>query len=255
MRLSCQALLGALAFQSMVVSNAFAPPPSRANRNTFNFQATVEKEATSTTGAEDDAAAKGPEPLFTNVMACNRAEIAVRIMRAATELNAGTVGIYVHEDRYSQHRWGADRSFLLEKAEDATPISAYLDIPQIIEIAKEAEVDAIHPGYGFLSESPEFAQACADADITFVGPTVDNLNRFSDKTSAREAAIAAGVPVVPGSDGSIATEEEVVSFVEGIGLPIIIKVRINLIILSSWFEKTYLFSFLHRLPWVGAARE
>lgn len=86
------------------------------------------------------------KPFFSNIMAANRAEIAVRIMRAATEMNAGTVGIYVEEDRYSQHRWGADRSFLLEKAEGATPISAYLDIPQIIKVAKEANVDAIHPG-------------------------------------------------------------------------------------------------------------
>lgn len=156
-------------------------------------------------------------------MAANRAEIAVRIMRAATEMNAGTVGIYVNEDKYSQHRWGADRSFLLEKEDDATPISAYLDIDQIIQIAKDADVDAIHPGYGFLSESPEFAQACADADIAFVGPTVENLNRFADKTSARIAAINAGVPVVPGSDGALRTSEEVVEFVEGIGLPVIIK--------------------------------
>mmetsp|Transcript_50221 Transcript_50221/g.56892 ORF Transcript_50221/g.56892 Transcript_50221/m.56892 type:complete len:1236 (+) Transcript_50221:68-3775(+) len=160
---------------------------------------------------------------FKNIMAANRAEIAVRIMRAATEMNAGTVGIYVHEDRYSQHRWGADRSFVLEKEEDATPISAYLDIDQIISIAKDADVDAIHPGYGFLSESPEFAKACAKADIVFVGPTVENLNTFADKTSAREAAIAAGVPVVPGSDGPLKTSEEVVEFVKEIGLPIIIK--------------------------------
>jgi pyruvate carboxylase len=85
-------------------------------------------------------------PLFNNVLAANRAEIAVRIMRAATEMNSGTVAIYDHEDRYSQHRWGADRSYKLEKAPGATPISAYLDIPQIIKIAKEAKVDAIHPG-------------------------------------------------------------------------------------------------------------
>jgi Biotin carboxylase, N-terminal domain len=85
-------------------------------------------------------------PFFNNVMAANRAEIAVRIMRAATEMNAGTVAIYGHEDRYSQHRWGADRSYKLDKAPEATPISAYLDIPQIIKIAKEAKVDAIHPG-------------------------------------------------------------------------------------------------------------
>lgn len=82
-------------------------------------------------------------PPFHNIMAANRAEIAVRIMRAATELNAGTVAIYGHEDRYSQHRWGADRSFLLEKKEGASPISAYLDIDQVISIAKEAQVDAV----------------------------------------------------------------------------------------------------------------
>lgn len=164
-------------------------------------------------------------PPFNNIMAANRAEIAVRIMRAATELNAGTVAIYGYEDRYSQHRWGADKSFLLAKKEGASPISAYLDIEQIIDIAKKANVDAIHPGYGFLSESPQFAQACAEAGITFVGPTVENLNMFSDKTSARNAAIAAGVPVVPGSDGPLTSAEDVIKFVEEIGLPVIIKVK------------------------------
>jgi pyruvate carboxylase len=163
-------------------------------------------------------------PPFTNVMAANRAEIAVRIMRAATEMNSGTVAIYCHEDRYSQHRWGADRSYLLEKkSETSTPISTYLDIHQIIEVAKKANVDAIHPGYGFLSESPEFANACAKAGITFVGPTVENLITFADKTSARAAAIAAGVPVVPGSDGALKTADEVVTFIEEIGLPVILK--------------------------------
>ena len=222
MRLSQTALLAFVGLQSIFLTNAFAPSASRVNTLSSTLQATVEKEAM--VGGATDVINDEPKPLFTNIMAANRAEIAVRIMRAATELNAGTVGIYVNEDRYSQHRWAADRSFVLEKEEDATPISAYLDIPQIINIAKEAGVDAIHPGYGFLSESPEFAQACADAGITFVGPTVENLNRFSDKTSAREAAIAAGVPVVPGSDGALTTKEEVVTFVEGIGLPVIIKV-------------------------------
>jgi len=144
-------------------------------------------------------------------------------MRAATELNAVTTAIYAQEDHKSQHRWGADFSYLLEKDDGATPISAYLDINQIIRIASNANVDAIHPGYGFLSESPEFAQACADANIVFVGPTVDNLLRFSDKTSARQAAIDAGVPVVPGSDGALQSAQEVVDFVEQIGLPVIIK--------------------------------
>jgi pyruvate carboxylase len=160
---------------------------------------------------------------FNKVMAANRSEISVRIMRACTELNMGTVAIYGYEDRYSQHRWGADQSFMLEKEEMATPISAYLDIAQIIDVAKKNGVEAIHPGYGFLSENPAFAQACEDAGIQFVGPTVDNLNTFSDKTSARAAAIAAGVPVVPGSAGALNSAEEVEEFVEEYGLPVILK--------------------------------
>ena len=171
-----------------------------------------------------------PPPPFSKIMAANRAEISVRIQRAATELNIASVAIYAKEDRYGQHRWGADESYLLERDEEggASPISAYLDIDQIVRIAKEANVDAIHPGYGFLSESPRFAQACADAGIVFVGPTVENLNTFSDKTSARNAAIEAGVPVVPGSE-ALKTHEEVEAFVfgdggnEGVGLPVIIK--------------------------------
>ena len=106
----------------------------------------------------DEAICVSNSPPFKKVMAANRAEIAVRIMRAATELNVATAAIYGYEDRYSQHRWGADQSFLLEKTEEKSPVQAYLDITQIIRIAKDAGVDAIHPGYGFLSESPEFAQ-------------------------------------------------------------------------------------------------
>merc|ERR1719393_546093 len=168
---------------------------------------------------------RGPKerlaPPFKKVMAANRAEIAVRIMRAATELNMETVAIYGYEDRYSQHRWGADQSFMLKPAD--TPVKAYLDIEEVVRIAKENGVDAIHPGYGFLSESPELAKACAEANITFVGPTVENLNTFADKTSARNVAIAAGVPVVPGTDDAVRTEEEAVAFVEENGLPVIIK--------------------------------
>lgn len=188
------------------------------------LQATVESETASKVEPEAAKKTSTSKPPFKNIMAANRAEIAVRIMRAATELNSGTVAIYAHEDRYCQHRWGADRSFQLERQDVlASPISAYLDIPQIIRLAQEAQVDAIHPGYGFLSESPPFAQACEEAGITFVGPTVDNLLKFSDKTKARQAAIDAGVPVVPGSDGALSTAEEVAKYVEQIGLPVILK--------------------------------
>ena len=186
----------------------------------------AEKECGVVAPSEEDENCSGPlsrAAPFGKVMAANRAEIAVRIARACTELNMQTVAIYGHEDRYSMHRWGADQSFLLDKAPEASPISAYLDIKQIIDIAKENGVEAIHPGYGFLSESPEFAQACKDNNITFVGPKVENLNMFADKTSARAAAIKAEVPVVPGTDGPVTTAEQAVEFVKGSGLPVIIK--------------------------------
>ena len=100
---------------------------------------------------------------------------------------------------------------------------SYLDPARILEAARQTGAQAIHPGYGFLSESPEFAQACADNNITFVGPTIDNLNRFADKTSARDAAIAANVPVVPGTDGPVTKASEAEAFVAENGLPVIIK--------------------------------
>ena len=133
---------------------AFTVPFSNVASKTSSslLHETVEKVA-----VEAPVSPSEDKPFFKNIMAANRAEIAVRIMRAATEMNAGTVGIYVNEDRYSQHRWGADRSFLLEKEDDATPISAYLDIEQIIKIAKDADVDAIHPGYGKENVQLHFA--------------------------------------------------------------------------------------------------
>jgi len=228
------AALAAIAVVGMGMSSAFVPSslsssltksmPSTSSRlMVASVEYTgIKDSGSSTADIPKITAKKLPDIPFKKIMAANRAEISVRIQRAVTELNSGSVAIYVDEDRYGQHRWGADESFLLEKAEGATPISAYLDIQQIIKIAKEANVDAIHPGYGFLSESPQFAQACADAGITFVGPTVENLNTFSDKTSARNAAIAAGVPVVPGSD-ALRTPADVNAFVDEVGLPVIIK--------------------------------
>jgi Biotin carboxylase, N-terminal domain/Carbamoyl-phosphate synthase L chain, ATP binding domain len=220
--------------QCFSLSSRISKTAPAASATKSRLHATVEQDATTSdtkstlapTTTSSPAVLRKSGPPFKNIMAANRAEIAVRIMRAATELNCGTVGVYVQEDSYSQHRWGADRSFRLERNKDAgaSPISAYLDIPQLIQIALDAKVDAIHPGYGFLSESPEFAQACQDAGITFVGPTVDNLLQFSDKTKARQAAIAAGVPVVPGSDGALSSADEVVQFIQQIGLPVILKV-------------------------------
>ena len=151
----------------------------------------------------------------------NRGEIAIRILRAATELNLQTVAVYGYEDRYSSHRWNADQTFLLPK--NGTPVGAYLNIPAIIKIAKENGVDAIHPGYGFLAESNEFAQACKDANITFCGPNTEHLEIFGDKTKARDLAIKSGCSVVPGTEGAVSDPKEVEAFVAQYGLPVMIK--------------------------------
>ncbi len=120
----------------------------------------------------------------------------------------------------------ADKIYLLSKEEDATPISAYLDIEQIINIAKKNGVDAIHPGYGFLSKSPQFVKACCNAGIEFMGLTVKNLLTFCDETLAREAAITVGVLMVPWSE-ALKTKEQVEAFVDECGLPVIIKVAMG----------------------------
>eukprot|EP00629_Pelagomonadales_sp_RCC1024_P016929 CAMPEP_0119275342 /NCGR_PEP_ID=MMETSP1329-20130426/13608_1 /TAXON_ID=114041 /ORGANISM="Genus nov. species nov., Strain RCC1024" /LENGTH=1210 /DNA_ID=CAMNT_0007275719 /DNA_START=109 /DNA_END=3738 /DNA_ORIENTATION=+ len=156
-----------------------------------------------------------PQPPFAKILAANRAEIAVRIMRAGTELNMATVGVYAYEDRKSAHRWCADESYLLPPK--ATPVGAYLDPQAIVDIAVREGVEAVHPGYGFLSESPELARLCGENGIKFVGPTVDNLLQFSDKVSARKTAIAAGVPVVPGTDTALETAADALAFAKEAG--------------------------------------
>lgn len=162
-----------------------------------------------------------PKVDFTKIMAANRGEIAVRILRAGTELNLKTAAIYSYEDRHTAHRYKADEAYLVGRGQ--SPVQAYLAIDDIVKTAKENGVSCIHPGYGFLSERTDFAQACEDHGITFVGPTVKNLAEFGDKTAAREMAIKAGVPVVPGTDGPIAAYSEAKKFCDTFGFPIIIK--------------------------------
>src|SRR5580658_6527405 len=126
-----------------------------------------------------------------SLLIANRGEIAIRVMRAATELGISTVAIHSQEDRFSLHRTKADESYLV--GEGKGPIDAYLDIADIVRIAVEARADAVHPGYGFLSESPELAQACAAAGIIFVGPLPDTMRRLGNKVEARNLAAEAGV--------------------------------------------------------------
>ena len=155
------------------------------------------------------------------LLVANRSEIAIRVLRAATELGLRTVAVYSWEDRYSLHRFKADESYQVGGKD--SPVRNYLNIPAIIQVAKDHEVDAIHPGYGFLSENPEFADACAEAGITFVGPTGDMLRGFGDKTAARLIAEKAGVPIVPGTADGISDWKDVQREAKRIGFPLIIK--------------------------------
>jgi pyruvate carboxylase len=135
------------------------------------------------------------------LLVANRSEIAIRVFRTAHELGIQTVAMYAFEDRYALHRLKADESY--QVGQPGEPIRSYLDIEAIIALAKQHDIDAIHPGYGFLSESAPFAQACADAGITFVGPRVDTLKQLGDKISARKIARKAGVAVLGGSSQPI----------------------------------------------------
>jgi pyruvate carboxylase len=158
---------------------------------------------------------------FRKIMAANRGEIAIRIFRAATELGIRTVAIYSEEDKLSLHRYKADEAYLVGKGK--SPIDAYLGIDEIIALAKHIGVDAIHPGYGFLSENPVFAEQCEEAGIAFIGPTAEMQRRLGNKVEGRKVAIAAGVPVVPGTDEPIGHEEEALIFARQHGYPIIVK--------------------------------
>ncbi len=155
------------------------------------------------------------------LLVANRSEIAIRVFRAATELGFRTVAIYAQEDRLAIHRFKADEAYVV--GEGKGPVGAYLDIPSIVALAKEKGVDMIHPGYGFLSENAEFAKACAEAGITFVGPRVELLRKMGDKTAARALAQKVGVPVLPGTEDAIEDRGEALKAAKEIGFPLIIK--------------------------------
>ncbi|MCK0160562.1 pyruvate carboxylase [Allomuricauda sp. F6463D] len=155
------------------------------------------------------------------VLVANRGEIAIRIFRACVEIGLKTVGIYTYEDRYSLHRYKADESYQI--GEDSDPLKPYLDMDGIIEIAKKNGVDAIHPGYGFLSENSEFAQKCADNNIIFVGPKVSVLRALGDKIKAKEVAVSQGVPIIQSSQENLDSLAIAVTEANRIGYPIMLK--------------------------------
>ncbi|MEX2581653.1 MAG: pyruvate carboxylase [Gemmatimonadota bacterium] len=155
------------------------------------------------------------------LMAANRSEIAIRVFRAGTELNLRTVAIYAQEDRLCIHRYKADEAY--EIGEGQGPVAAYLDIESIMAVAKEKGVDAIHPGYGFLSENAAFARACQEAGIVFVGPRPELLEMMGDKTAARALAQRIDVPTLPGTEHPVTDRGEALEIARTIGFPLIIK--------------------------------
>jgi len=157
--------------------------------------------------------------MIKKVLIANRGEVAVRIMRACKELDIKTVAIYSEADMNSLHVKKADEGYLISK----DPIKAYLDYDNIITAAKQAKADAIHPGYGFLSENHEFAQACIDAGLTFIGPTPEQIETFGDKVKAKKVMKSLGLPVVPGSDDPIDKLDDAYDIARNIGYPIILK--------------------------------
>ncbi|MHA7986329.1 pyruvate carboxylase [Rathayibacter sp. CAU 1779] len=158
--------------------------------------------------------------MFTKILVANRGEIAIRAFRAAYELGAKTVAVFPYEDRNSLHRMKADEAY--EIGEPGHPVRAYLDVDEIIRVAKESGADAIYPGYGFLSENPDLAEAAAAAGITFIGPNADVLRMAGNKVTAKEHAIAAGVPVLASTPPS-RDIEELLAGAEAVGFPIFAK--------------------------------
>src|SRR5580698_6724979 len=160
-------------------------------------------------------------PPFKKLLVANRSEIAIRVFRSAHELGIRTVAIYSYEDRFALHRFKADEAYAVGKAGE--PIRSYLDIHDIVQLARNVGIDAIHPGYGFLSENASFARGLGNAGIVFVGPRPEVLEQLGDKVTARAIAKRAGVPILSGSDAPVATIEDAKSVAEKLGYPIIIK--------------------------------
>ncbi len=161
------------------------------------------------------------EPPFQKLLVANRSEIAIRVFRSAHELGIRTVAIYTHEDRFALHRFKADEAYRVGKAGE--PIRAYLDIAGIVALAEQVGVEAIHPGYGFLSENAAFARACAAAGIVFIGPRPEVLEQLGDKVTARRLAQQAGVAVLPGSEKPVGSLAEAEALAAELGYPVIIK--------------------------------
>ncbi len=164
---------------------------------------------------------------ISKILVANRSEIAIRVFRAANELGIKTVAIWAEEDKLSLHRFKADESYQVGRgphlSKDMGPIESYLSIPEVIRVAKQSGADAIHPGYGLLSESPEFVEACNEAGIIFIGPTADTMRQLGNKVAARNLAVSVGVPVVPATEPLPEDMAEVAKMAAAIGYPVMLK--------------------------------
>jgi pyruvate carboxylase len=158
---------------------------------------------------------------FQKILIANRGEIAIRIMRAANEMGKKTVAVFAEEDKLGLHRFKADEAYRI--GEGMGPVAAYLSIEEIIRVAKESGADAIHPGYGLLSENPDFVDACAANGITFIGPKAETMRALGDKASARKVAIAAGVPVIPATEVLGDDFDAITAEAQEIGFPLMLK--------------------------------
>ena len=158
---------------------------------------------------------------FKKVLVANRGEIAMRVFRACHDLDLQTIAIYSNEDTYSMFRTAADESYLI--GENLSPLGAYLDIPRIIELAKKHGADAIHPGYGFLSENGDVARACEENGIKFIGPSSRVLDMMGDKLSAKQIALACDVPTTPGTTKPLESREAAQKLAMEFGFPVILK--------------------------------
>jgi pyruvate carboxylase len=160
-------------------------------------------------------------PEFQKILVANRGEIAIRIMRAANEMGKKTVAVFAEEDKLSLHRFKADEAYRIGAG--LGPVAAYLSIDEIIRVARECGADAIHPGYGLLSENPDFVDACVANGITFIGPKADTMRALGDKASARKVAIAAGVPVIPATEVLGDDMDAIRAEASEIGFPLMLK--------------------------------
>jgi pyruvate carboxylase len=156
-----------------------------------------------------------------SLLVANRSEIAIRVFRTAHELGIRTVAIYAHEDRFALHRFKADEAYRVGRPGE--PLRAYLDIEGIIAVALQRDIDAIHPGYGFLSENPAFARACQEAGLIFIGPRPEILDQLGDKVAARRIAQDAGVPILPGSPEPLRDNRQAQELAGQLGYPVIVK--------------------------------